>query len=180
MGARVSRLTYLFLCVSAGVLSGCGGSATIPAGTSATQDLPLAISTPTLALPPPPVGANQRWIEVDLALQIVRLRLGQEVIAEYPASSGVATSPETATTPGVYSVQQMIKGPIENVPGVFVSDILIYDMLNGMGIHSIPMDEGGRPLDSTLGVPASAGCVRVGVADAVFAFARLGMVIWIH
>ena len=73
----------------------------------------------------------------------------------------------------------MIKGPIENVPGVFVSDILIFDIAAGAGIHSMPMDREGRVLDSRLGEPVTAGCVRVGESAAVFRFARLGVRIWI-
>ncbi len=177
---RNSFTCLMVLWAIASGLCGCAGPATTFATASSTSAITVAVSTPTLSVAPPQVGATQSWIEVDLARQVVRLRLGQEMLAEYPASSGVAISPETVTKPGIYGVQHLIKGPIENVPGVFVSDILIYDVLNGAGIHSLPMDEGGRVLDSTLGIPASAGCVRVGQAAAVFAFARLGMVIWIH
>jgi hypothetical protein len=99
---------------------------------------------------------------------------GDQVVAEYLAATGVMTATETATVPGVYMVQQMIKGPIENVPGVFVSDILIYDFGRDVGIHSLPMDKDGKALDTTLGKPASGGCVRVGESAAVFAFAQLG------
>ena len=84
------------------------------------------------------------------------------------------------TLPGVYMVQQRIKGPIENVPGVFVSDILIFDFGRDIGIHSLPMDEDGRILDATLGKPASGGCVRVGEAAAVFEFAHVGTRVWVH
>jgi hypothetical protein len=117
---------------------------------------------------------------VDLGAQTVRLRQERQVLAEYLAASGVATSTETTTAPGEYRIQQMIKGPIENVPGVFVSDILIYDLAAGAGIHSMPMDRDGNVLDDRLGKPVTAGCVRVGEAAAVFKFARLGMRIWIH
>jgi L,D-transpeptidase catalytic domain len=89
-------------------------------------------------------------------------------------------STETMTLPGVYMVQQMIKGPTENVPGVFVSDILIYDFGRDVGIHSLPMDKGGKVLDPMLGAPASGGCVQVGEATAVFEFAQLGAKVWIH
>jgi lipoprotein-anchoring transpeptidase ErfK/SrfK len=175
-----SLAAVVVLSASASWLCGCAGPAMAPATASSTASPTVAVSTPTRAVAPPQVGASQNWIEVDLARQVVRLRRGQDILAEYPASSGVAVSLETATQPGIYGVQQLIKGPIENVPGVFVSDILIYDILNGAGIHSLPMDKEGHILDATLGSPASAGCVRVGEAAAVFAFARLGTVIWIH
>ncbi len=180
MSTHGSLATLTVLCAGASWLSGCARPAAIPARASSTPAIAVAHATPTLTVAPPQVGATQSWIEVDLARQVVRLRLGQDILAEYPASSGAAISPETVTMPGIYGVQQLIKGPIENVPGVFVSNILIYDMLNGAGIHSLPADEGGHVLDATLGRPASAGCVRVGEAAAVFAYARLGTVIWIH
>ncbi len=128
----------------------------------------------------PKVRASEKWIEVDLAAQTVRLWQERQVVAEYLAATGVATATETTTAPGVYHIQQMIKGPIENVPGVFVSDILIYDLAAGAGIHSLPMDQDGNVLDSRLGRPLTAGCVRVGEAADVFKFAALGMRVWIH
>jgi hypothetical protein len=135
---------------------------------------------PTALTLSPKIGPSEKWIEVDLTAQQVRLRQGSQILAEYLASSGVATTPETTTYPGVYQVQQMIKGPIENVPGVFVSDILIFDIAAGAGIHSMPMDKEGKVLDSRLGEPLTAGSVRVGESAAVFQFAQEGMIIWAH
>ncbi len=136
--------------------------------------------TPTSLPILPKIRASEKWIEVDLAAQTVRLLQESQVVAEYLAATGVATATETTTAPGDYQIQQMIKGPIENVPGVYVSDILIYDVAAGAGIHSLPMDQAGNVLDSRLGKPVTAGCVRVGEAAAVFKFARLGMRVWIH
>ena len=162
------------------VLCGCASPAR-PALTPHSTSLPTAnVATPTAFVSTLEVGSSQRWIEVDLAAQIVRLREGNQVLAEYLASTGVAISAETTTYPGVYQVQQMIKGPIENVPGVFVSDILIFDLAAGAGIHSMPMDKDGTVLDSTLGKPVTAGCVRVGDSNVVFEFAQPGTTIWIH
>jgi len=45
----------------------------------------------------------------------------------------------------------MIQGSIENVPGVFVSDILIDDFGQDVGIHGLSMDKDGKILDPTLG-----------------------------
>ncbi|HPL27710.1 MAG TPA: L,D-transpeptidase, partial [Anaerolineae bacterium] len=142
-------------------------------------------STPTATLPTPPapsatpephdtptgIAANERWIEVDLAAQKVRLHDGDRLLAEYPAAAGVGTSPETTTYPGVFEVRIMTRGPIENVPGVFVSDIVEFDLEHHNGLHSLPMDAEGQILDRTLGRPATAGCVRLAESAAVFAFA---------
>lgn len=152
----------------------------IPAGLSKPTSTLPASATGTTLVPMPEIESGERWIEVELSVQTLRLREGDQITAEYSISSGLAESPETTTFPGVYEVQQKISGPIENVPGVFVSDILIYDINAGVGIHSMPMDKDGNFLDETLGKPATAGCVRVRESREVFDFARLGAKIWVH
>lgn len=71
-------------------------------------------------------------------------------------------------------------GPLESAPGVYVSHVVLFDLGRGNAIHSRPMDAAGQVLDSTLGVPATAGCVRLAEADRVFEFADIGMRVWIH
>lgn len=139
--------------------------------------------TPATPLPlqlPTQISSSASWIEVDLEKQTVILHEGDLVTAEYPASTGVTSDPKYATPPGLYQVQSKEQGPIENVPGVFVSDIIMFDIRNGNGIHSRPMDAQGNILDATLGQPATAGGVRVGKSASVFEFAQLGMWVWIH
>jgi lipoprotein-anchoring transpeptidase ErfK/SrfK len=130
--------------------------------------------------PPPEIGADERWIEVDKSAQMVRLHDGEQVIGEYPAATGVNTFPETTTYTGIFKVKQMMEGPVESVPGVYVTDVVIFDLAHGNGLHSMPMDKDKNILDDTLGKPATAGCVRVGESAAVFAFAKLGMKVWVH
>jgi len=129
---------------------------------------------------PAGIGQAERWIEVDLAQQKVRLHDGDQVIAEYLAATGVGDGPETTTYTGLFRVQSKTKGPIESAPGVYVSDVVEFDMVHGNGFHSMPMDEAGHVLDDRLGQPITAGCVRVGESAALFDFATLGMKVWIH
>lgn len=129
---------------------------------------------------PEGIGPAERWIEVDLSAQAVRLHDGQRTLAEYEASTGVNTSPQTTTYTGLFTVEEMIKGPIVSVPGVYVTDVIIFDVPHGNGFHSRPMDEEGNILDETLGEPATAGCVRLAESAAVFAFATLDMKVWVH
>ncbi len=137
-------------------------------------------SCATEATPPPAIEPEERWIEVDVSSQVVRLHDGSQMIGEYPVATGVNTSPETTTYTGLFTVREMMKGPIESVPGVYVTDVVIFDVGHGNGFHSQPMDENGHILDETLGKPATAGCVRVGESASVFDFARPGMKIWVH
>ena len=129
---------------------------------------------------PTEIEASERWIEVDVPAQLVRLHDGNQVVGEYLAASGVNTSPETTTYTGLFEVQQMMKGPVESVPGVYVTDVIIFDIAHGNGMHSKPMDKNRNILDQTLGKPATAGCVRIGESAVVFSFAKLGMKVWVH
>jgi len=158
-------LRRLALLVLAGLLCACS----VPA--------PTATPIPT---PPAEIGADDRWIEVDLAAQVVRLHAGSQVVGEYAAASGADIESQFVTPAGLYHVQSKDKGPVESVEGVFCSDVIMFDLAAGLGIHSMPMDENGKVLDSRLGQPITAGCVRVGESAAVFDFAQLWMYIWIH
>ncbi len=144
--------------------------------------LPAASCSATPAPPDTPTGiaATERWIEVDLRAQKVRLHDGAHVAAEYLAASGVGTSPETSTYPGVFEVRIMTRGPVESAPGVYVTDVVEFDLEHHNAFHSQPMDQKGRVLDSRLGQPLTAGCVRLAESAAVFAFARPGMKVWVH
>jgi lipoprotein-anchoring transpeptidase ErfK/SrfK len=90
------------------------------------------------------------------------------------------TVPNTQTYPGVFDIRRKYKGPIETAPGVFVMNVLEFDLEHGNGIHSLPMDRDGRILDGRLGKPMTAGCVRVGESEVVYEFATLPMKVWIH
>ncbi len=157
-----------FCLLAALLLSSCGAPAA-PA---------RVISTP--APTPGWIQPSDSWIEIDLAKQLLSLHRTGQIMASYPVSTGVVTDARYATPADLYRVQSKDPGPIESVPGVFVSDVIMFDWGRGNGIHSLPMDASGKVLDATLGVPATAGCVRVAESRAVFDFARIGMWVWVH
>ena len=148
-----------------------------PSATSEATTIPIATATGEPA-------SSQRlascWIEVSLDEQVVTLHDGDEVVGEYPVSTGVGISPETTTYPGEYRIQSMWPGPEETVPGVFVEDIIVFDWEHGNGFHSLPMDADGNILDATLGEPASAGCIRLAASKELYQFAEIGMKVVIH
>jgi lipoprotein-anchoring transpeptidase ErfK/SrfK len=171
-----------FAIFSALLLVACMGSPPEPSPAPLLQPTESA-ATPSATLqvqPPAQISPSAAWIEVDLAKQSVALHEGGLVVAEYPASTGVTSDARYATPPGLYHVLSKDKGPVEGATGVYVSDLIMFDMANGNGIHSRPFDANGNILDTTLGQPATAGCVRVGESESVFKFARIGMWIWIH
>jgi lipoprotein-anchoring transpeptidase ErfK/SrfK len=112
--------------------------------------------------------------------QTVILHDGDSIAGEFTAAAGVGTSPETTTYPGEFRVQMMMGGPVESVPGVYVTDVVIFDLPHGNGFHSRPMDKDGNILDATLGRPATAGCIRLAESGELYRFARLGMRVVIH
>jgi hypothetical protein len=174
MPARVPEVCEdcLLLLLVIAVLPGC----TILGRSGGTE----AIATDTGVPLPTEVVDAEEWIEVDLATQEVILHRRGAVVARLAAATGVTISPEYETPAGVFDIHVKQKGPIENVPGVFVSDILIFDYGKGVGIHSRPMDAEGNLLDDRLGLPLTGGCVRVGDSAQVYDFAKLGMWVWIH
>jgi lipoprotein-anchoring transpeptidase ErfK/SrfK len=169
------------------ILSACSGGTYHPTQAVPPTDTPqpsitTAISPtpqPNLAIPPD-VSPAERWIEVSLQEPVVRLHENNSVVAEYLAATGVNDRPEYTTYTGVFEVSRKYRGPVETAPGVFVTDVLEFDIEHGNGIHSLPQDKNGHVLDNRLGQAVTAGCVRVAESAAIFDFAVLGMKVWVH
>lgn len=155
-------ILYLTLIVS---LAACGAGAN---------------RVPATRTVPPEIPPRARWIEVSLQEYVLRLHDGEQMIVQYRVATGVGTSPEYTTYPGVFVLQRMYRGPVETAPGVFVTDVLEFDPDHGNGIHSLPKDKDGHILDDRIGLALTAGCIRVAESAAVFDFATLGMMIWVH
>ena len=179
--AIVSALLFLSCACSAGAGSGPrqpGPPTAAPASTEALTTLTPGAG-PGLETPAG-IGPRERWIEVSLPEQVVRLHDGDLVVAEYLAATGVGDRPEYTTYAGLFQVRRKYAGPVESAPGVYVTNVLEFDLEHGNGIHSLPVDENGHVLDDRLGQPMTAGCVRVAESEAVFNFATLGMKVWVH
>jgi lipoprotein-anchoring transpeptidase ErfK/SrfK len=133
--------------------------------------------TPHLHATPTP----ERWIEVDLARQRVRLHAGEDVTAEYLAATGRADTPSTLTYTGTFTVHTKIKA-LTYLPefDVYVSDWVGFDPEHAIGFHSLPQNRHGQVVESQLGVPVSHGCVRVSNAAGVYDFAQIGMRVVVH
>ena len=170
----IFHLCVLFAC-SQPVQSVTPGSTPQPSAT-----MVVALETEPVIGTPDGIDPASRWIEVDLSRQKVFLHDSDRVIAEYLAATGVADPPQFSTYQGIFQVQIMLKGPVESVSGVYVSNIVEFDLERGNAIHSLPMNKDGQILDNRLGRPVTAGCVRVAESEAIFEFARIGMKVWVH
>ncbi len=181
----MKSLVVMFAALSL-TLCACGAGASSSETAPATVAAPGALEPTISSVPTPdrvpsvPNDLTERWIEVSLQEQVVRLHDSGQVVGEYQASTGVADRPEYITYPGVFVVRLKYKGPVETAPGVFVMNVLEFDLDHGNGFHSLPMDRDGKVLDSRLGQPLTAGCVRVGESEVVYEFAAPGMSVWVH
>jgi lipoprotein-anchoring transpeptidase ErfK/SrfK len=192
-------LPWLIWILSLLVLAGCvarTGRSALPAPDPSAPAQPIRTpspqvpASPTLTEPasspstPVPTGAAVhlagRWIEVDLTKHVVHLHDGETVLASHPAATGEGSRPEYTTWTGLFQVQQKYKGPEETVPGVFVSDILVFDLAHGNGFHSFPKDRDGKVLDARVGMAITAGCIRTAESAAIYDFAELGTRVWVH
>jgi lipoprotein-anchoring transpeptidase ErfK/SrfK len=123
----------------------------------------------------------ERWIEVSLSDQLVRLCEGSQMAGEYLAATGTADRSETTTFPGLFMVHNKNKGPVYlSQFDVYISDWVGFDQEHANGFHSLPKDKIGRVLDDRLGQPVSHGCVRTAQSAAVYDFAAIGMKVWVH
>ena len=172
IGCKIAAVAWLIL------LCSCAGG-NVPSPPAVDDASPPAGKSPALPATLPP-GAGEQWIEVVLDRQTVILHAGDSIAGEFTAAAGVGTSPETTTYPGEFRVQTMMPGPVESVPGVYVTDVVIFDWQHGNGFHSRPMDKDGTLLDATLGKPATAGCIRLAESGELYRFARPGMRVVIH
>jgi hypothetical protein len=172
IGRKLVAVVWLvFLC------SCTGGNGPPPQAVGGTSAPAGKSPAPTATFLP---FAGEQWIEVVLDRQTVILHNGDSIAGEFVAAAGVGTSPETTTYPGQFRVQEMMPGPVESSPGVYVTDVVIFDLPHGNGFHSRPMDKDGNILDATLGKPATAGCIRLAESGELYRFARPGMRVVIH
>jgi hypothetical protein len=104
---------------------------------------------------------NGRHAEGDLSLQLIALIDGSKVEAIYPISSG---KPSTPTILGNYQVYERTPGYLPD--GMYYSDFFI----RGYAIHGY---------DPAPNYPASHGCMRLPISDAISAFDWLAIGDWV-
>jgi hypothetical protein len=104
---------------------------------------------------------NGRHAEGNLSLQLIALIDGSKVEAIYPISSG---KPSTPTVLGNYRVYQRTPGYLPD--GMYYSDFFT----GGYAIHGY---------DPAPSYPASHGCMRLPISDAISAFNWLALGDWV-
>jgi hypothetical protein len=145
----------------------------LTSGEAAEVETPCAL--------PKDIALTERWIQVSLRGQVVRLCEGRQVLSQFLAATGIGDSPEATTFPGLFTVYEKNMGPF-HLPeyGVYVSHWVGFDQEHANGFHSLPMDASGHVLDGRLGEAVSHGCVRTAQPAEVFRFAEFGMKVYVH
>src|SRR5437868_4796815 len=130
--------------------------------------------------PPPQTG---RWIDVDVTRYRVRLMDGTQALKTIePIAVGaqVDTGAYESTQTGLFHVYNKIAGLQYDPPyKTYISDWVGFDMTRANGFHSFLKDEKGNIVNPGTG-RISNGCIRTGDPGAIFAFAEVGMPVYVH
>jgi hypothetical protein len=145
-----------------------------------TQSPPTATPEPAATPAPPNAG---RWIAVDVTNFAVRLMDGTAVVREI-APVGVGAQIDTgaylSTQTGLFYVHTMTEALSYDAPfDTYISHWIGFDAARDNGFHSFLKDKDGAVVDPSTG-RVSNGCIRVGGIEAVFAFATIGMPVYVH
>jgi hypothetical protein len=158
-----------------------------PADTPATEatsavDLATATTVPRASdgSVAPTSGA---WIDVDVTTYVVRLMEGSTVVREIaPVGVGVQvdTGEYASTQTGLFYVNSKIEPLAYDAPyDTYISHWVGFDAAKANGFHSLLKDAAGTVVDASTG-RVSNGCIRTGEPEAVYAYAQIGMPVWVH
>jgi len=156
-----------------------------PPPTEAPPIASIATSTtePAPTSPPAAPPTTGRWIDVDVANYAVRLMDGETVQREIaPVGVGVAidTGAYISTQTGLFYVHSKAEALVYDAPfGTYISHWVGFDPEKDNGFHSFLKDAAGAVVDASTG-RVSNGCIRTGEPEAIFAFAEIGMPVFVH
>jgi hypothetical protein len=156
----------------------------------AATDIPAATEEPAPSATPEPLASDGsvaptegRWIDVDVTNFAVRLMDGVTVTREIaPVAVGeqVDTGEYASTQTGLFQVNSKIEDLAYDPPyDTYISHWVGFDPDKANGFHSFLKDANGTVVDARTG-RISNGCIRTGEPDVVFAFAEVGMPVWVH
>ncbi len=147
-------------------------------------------ATPTSAPAPEATAANDslapaegRWIDVDVTRFVVRLMDGTAVtrgISPVAVGALVDTGDYASTQTGLFHVYNKAEDLAWDAPyQTYISHWVGFDPDKANGFHSFLKDETGKVVDASTG-RVSNGCIRTGAEDVIFAFAEVGMPVYVH
>ena len=163
---------------------------TAPSTSNATPEPPPPTSEPEPPTPPAPRTSDGtlppdegRWIDVDVTRFVVTLMDGASVVQEIaPVAVGaqVDTGEYASTQTGTFHVYSKVADLAYDPPyKTYISHWVGFDPDKANGFHSFLKDKDGNVVDASTG-RVSNGCIRTGEPDTVFAFAEIGMTVYVH
>jgi hypothetical protein len=161
-----------------------GGKPSTPPSGFNTTPAPVATATATRkTMDGTSAPATGRWIDVDVDRYQVRLMSGTEATRTFaPVAVGaqVDSGAYESTQTGTFRVHSKIAGLQYDAPyKTYISDWVGFDAARANGFHSLLKDASGNVVDPGTG-RISNGCIRVGDSAAIFAYAEIGMVVYVH
>jgi hypothetical protein len=144
---------------------------------TAAPDTAQPAATPDLA------RTTGRWIDVDVTRFVVRLMDGTSAVREIaPVAVGaqIDTGEYASTQTGLFHVYNKVADLVYDAPySTYISNWVGFDPDKANGFHSFLKDKTGNVVDASTG-RVSNGCIRTGAEEAIFAFAEVGMPVWVH
>ena len=134
---------------------------------------PLPTKKPDIARLPAGVGANERWIDVDLSQQRTYAYEGNQLVRTFVVSTGIWAYP---TVTGEFHIYVKYRYTLMVGPGYYLPNVP-YTMYfyKGYGLH-------GTYWHHNFGTPMSHGCVNLKTEDAawLFQWASVGTIVNVH
>jgi hypothetical protein len=160
---------------------------TEPAATATSEPAQTAtderVATAVLASDGSTAPTEGRWIDVDVTKFVVRLMNGTAATREIsPVAVGeqVDTGEYASTQTGLFYVNSKIEDLAYDPPyDTYISHWVGFDLDKANGFHSFLKDKDGAVVDARTG-RISNGCIRTSAPEVVFAFAEIGMPVWVH
>jgi lipoprotein-anchoring transpeptidase ErfK/SrfK len=133
-----------------------------PTATPTFTPSPTATNTPLpTAMPPSEVGADEKWIDVDLSEQRLVAYEGSTPVLSVLISSGL---PGTPTVTGQYRIYVKYRSTPMSGPGYYLPNVpFTMYFYRGYGLH-------GTYWHDNFGHPMSHGCVNLRTSDAEWLF----------
>jgi hypothetical protein len=151
-----------------------------------TERPPAATNTPSRPAPTPePERApdSGRWIDVNVSSLTVQLMEDKRVVRSIgPVAVGeqIDTGAYLSTSTGLFHVYSLNKDLAYDPPyDTYISDWVGFDPSLDNGFHSFLKDAKGNVVNAGTG-RISNGCIRTGEPDVIYAYAEIGMPVWVH
>jgi len=131
------------------------------------------VTAPSVVHRPAKVGANQRWIDIDLSSQRAYAYVGDEMVKGFVVSTGTWQHP---TVTGTFRVYVKYRAADMSGPGYHLPDVpYVMYFYEDYGLH-------GTYWHHNFGTPMSHGCVNFATSDAawLYNFSSIGTVVNIH